>query len=157
MTLADFGPSDFVLFTIFLFVCRLRGVELAAAGAYVLCSIIFTVGVLAVPVSDIAYYTSAALADFIALIILCCIRPVGDLVYGLAHICVASILLNIVGLLLWWLYLPPWPYDLAFAMLYVCALVVVGRGGADGMGGRPARWGLARPAFPIRARRTGVN
>ena len=136
---------------------RLRGVELVAASAYVLCSVIHTITALFLSVPDLIYYASAVLSDFIALIALCCIRPVCDLVYGLARICVISIGVNIVGVTAYWFYWPSWPYDLAFIGVYVYALVVVGRGGANGMGGRPVRWNFARPAFPIYTRRSGTN
>ena len=149
MTLAYIWLSDLLLIALILFLFRLRGVELVAASAYVLCSVIHTITVLFLPVPDLFYYAPASITDFIALIALCCIRPVCDLVYGLARVCVISIGLNIIGMTAYWFYWPSWPYDLAFIAIYVYALVVVGRGGANGLGGRPVRWYFARPAFPV--------
>ncbi|AAQ96562.1 hypothetical protein [Vibrio phage VP16C] len=157
MALADFSMSDLILFVTVLLVFRLRGAELVAAGAFVLCSILHTVATLVVPVSDIVYYASAVVADFVALIVLCGVRPVCGVVYGLARVCVASMALNLVGLLCWWLYLPAWPYNLAFMVLYVVALGIIGSGGANGMGGRAVRWRFSRLAFPASASGAGCN
>ncbi|BAV81072.1 hypothetical protein [Vibrio phage CKB-S1] len=147
--------SDLLMVALVLFLTRLRGVELAAAGAYVACSVIHTILTLVVPVSDLIYYASAVLADFIALTALCSIRPVGDMVYGLARVCVISMSLNVYGLMIYGAAWPPWSYDLAFIGVYAYALVVVGRGGANGVGGGAVRWHLAVPAFPNRGRACG--
>ncbi len=146
-----------ILLAVFACCFWLRGADFIAGMSYVLCSGIHTVMVLAHPVPDTLYYASAVVADFVALIALCSIRPVSDIVYGLAFVCVASIVVNIVGYVAWWFYFPPWLYDAAFVLIYSAALVVVVKGGFNGMGGRPVRWHLAFPAFPTRARSAGAG
>jgi len=80
----------------------------------------------------LAYYGSAALFDLGIIAITSGIRPVPKMVLSLHKICLASMVLNLVGWGLWFFYLPPVVYDASFVILYVWALLTfINRSGLD--------------------------
>lgn len=89
-----------------------------------------------------AYYGSAVLADLLIITITSGIYPIPDMVISLQRVCLASILLNAVGWLLWFAYLPPTTYNVAFFALYAWAIWImlkkdsrrVGTDGVDSWG-----------------------
>lgn len=87
------------------------------------------------------YYGSAALLDLLIVVITSGINPVPKMVLSLQRLCLFSILLNLLGWVLWLLYLPPWPYDLAFVAVYAWALyILIRRDRADVGGFTMAGW-----------------
>ena len=78
------------------------------------------------------YYGSAALFDLAIIILTSGINPVPKMVLSLHKICVASILVNLLGWVIWFFYFPPLIYDAAFVALYVWALItLINRSGLD--------------------------
>lgn len=78
------------------------------------------------------YYGSAALFDLFIIVITSGIHPVPKMVLSLHKICIASILINLAGWVLWFFYFPPLVYDAAFVVLYVWALItLINRNGLD--------------------------
>lgn len=69
------------------------------------------------------YYGSAAILDVGIIILTSGIRPLPRMVVTLHRICMASVMMNFLGWLMWFFYLPPTLYDFAFLMLYSCALI----------------------------------
>lgn len=70
------------------------------------------------------YYGSAALFDLAIIILTSGINPVPKMVLSLHKICIASILVNLLGWVIWFFYFPPLIYDLAFVVIYAWALYV---------------------------------
>lgn len=70
------------------------------------------------------YYGSAALFDLLIIILTSGINPVPKMVLSLHKICIASILVNLLGWVLWFFYFPPLVYDAAFVCLYAWTLIV---------------------------------
>lgn len=70
------------------------------------------------------YYGSAALFDLGIIIITSGINPVPKMVLSLHKICIASILVNLLGWVIWFFYFPPFLYDLAFVGVYAWALYI---------------------------------
>lgn len=70
------------------------------------------------------YYGSAALFDLLIIILTSGINPVPKMVLSLHRICIASILVNLLGWVLWFFYFPPLVYDAAFACLYAWTLII---------------------------------
>lgn len=68
------------------------------------------------------YYGSAALLDLAIIVLTSGINPVPRMVLSLHRVCIASIVLNLAGWVLWFFYFPPLLYDLAFVTLYAWAL-----------------------------------
>lgn len=88
------------------------------------------------------YYASAALFDLLIMAFLSGINPVPRMVVSLQRLCLASIVVNALGWVIWFLYFPPWPYDLACAAVYACALyILIRRDRADVGGFTMASWG----------------
>lgn len=83
----------------------------------------------------IAYYGSAALLDLLVLILLSGISPIPRLAVRLQIISLISIIANMAGWLIWFLYLPPTVYDFTFYLLYAWALVELIRRNGDNVGG----------------------
>lgn len=104
--------------------------------------------------SDILYYASACAADFVALYVLYGLRPVDDTVDGLAWVCVASFVANIIGLVSWYLYYSPELYNAVLTLVYLAALVIVVKGAkGGGLGSRGFFW---RATFSRGVSRAGL-
>jgi hypothetical protein len=71
------------------------------------------------------YYGSAALFDLGIIILTSGISPVPKMVLTLHKICMVSILANLAGWLMWFLYYPPLAYDAAFAIIYAWTLITL--------------------------------
>lgn len=74
--------------------------------------------------TGLQYYGSAALFDLLIIALTGGVRPVTALVLRLHMVCIASILINLMGWVLWFFYYPPLAYDAAFACLYAWTLLV---------------------------------
>lgn len=103
--------------------------------------------------SDILYYASAAVADFVVLFVLYGLRPVDETVDGLAWVCVISFVSNVAGLVMWFMYYTPDTYNIVMTLVYAAALFVVVKGGSSGgLGNRSFYW---RASLPGRTSRPG--
>lgn len=86
------------------------------------------------------YYASAAGFDLAVLCIVATVRPVPKLAIDVQVLCLASIVANACGFVMWYSYLPPGPYDFAILVINVMAVVALtrrdgGHVGVDTMGG----------------------
>lgn len=80
----------------------------------------------------ILYYGSAALLDLGIIMLASGISPIPRMVITLNRICLASIVVNFAGWVIWSSYLPPMAYDLAFVVIYLWALItLIKRDGSD--------------------------
>ncbi len=78
------------------------------------------------------YYGSAALFDLVIIILTSGINPVPKMVIDLHRICMVSIIANLVGWVLWFLYVPPLFYDASFAAICAWTLIpLINRIGSD--------------------------
>lgn len=120
---------------------RLHGPALRGAVFFALACLVHSE--LSGGMPDILYYASACVADFVILYVLYGLRPVGDTVDGLAWVCVASFVANIVGLVSWYLYHSPDLYNAVLTIVYLAALVVVvKRAKGGGLGDSRFFWRL---------------
>lgn len=71
------------------------------------------------------YYGSAALFDLAIIILTSGINPVPKMVLSLHKICIVSIVANLLGWIMWFLYYPPMIYDLAFVAIYAWTLITL--------------------------------
>jgi len=71
------------------------------------------------------YYGSAALFDLAIIILTSGINPVPKMVLSLQKICIVSIIANLAGWVIWFLYYPPIIYDLAFVAIYAWTLITL--------------------------------
>lgn len=83
----------------------------------------------------IAYYGSAALLDLAIMILLSGVHPLRKTVIRLQVICLISIIANMLGWLIWFVYLPPTAYNFTFFCLYLWALVELLKKDRDNVGG----------------------
>jgi len=91
--------------------------------------------------TGIAYYGSAALSDFLAMILISNIRPISIVSISIANICFISIIINTFGWLLWYFYQPPIVYNAAFIVIYVAAFfALLKRDNPNGRGGIFDHW-----------------
>lgn len=82
------------------------------------------------------YYGSAALLDLLIIVVTSGINPVPKMVLSLHKLCIASILANALGWVIWFFYFPPLVYDAAFVLIYTWALIIlIKRDGLHGMVG----------------------
>lgn len=81
------------------------------------------------------YYLSAALADLLIIMATSAVYPVPKMVIRLQKVCVASIVVNLFGWIVWFAYLPPWPYELAFVFVYAAAVITLVRQDGSNVGG----------------------
>jgi len=102
------------------------------------------------------YYGSAAIFDLFIIIVVGRVRPLSGMVLGLQKICVVSIFLNLVGWLMWVLYLPPLVYDTSYAGLYLWSLIIMmKRDTDDAMGSTGVVGGFTSVWFYGLERRSG--
>lgn len=93
--------------------------------------------------TGIVYYGSAAMFDLLAIIIISNIQPISKTTIAITNICFLSIVLNLIGWLIWFLYWPPLPYNAAFIILYASAFIALIRQDLGPDGDRPMlfeRW-----------------
>lgn len=81
--------------------------------------------VAAVNFDGLIYYGSAALLDLVIMILISGIVPTPRMVIKLNLICLVSIIINMVGWVVWLNYLPPTAYNIAFMALYAWTLAVL--------------------------------
>lgn len=83
-----------------------------------------------------AYYGSAAAADLAIIVALKLISEPPPVVLTLARICLVSMVVNLFGWVMWRAYLPPEPYNVVMAGVFVWALItLISRDKRDEMGG----------------------
>lgn len=84
------------------------------------------------------YYIWAAAADVLVMILLIPVSSRCIVAYRITHLAFMSILLNVLGWLLWYNFYEPTVYDASFIVLYVCALITLikrhGNNKYDGVG-----------------------
>jgi len=71
------------------------------------------------------YYGSAALVDLGIMIAMSGISPTPAMVINLQRICIASIVTNFLGWVMWLTYLPPIAYNYAYVFIYIVAFAVL--------------------------------
>ena len=72
-----------------------------------------------------AYYISAGFFDLVILAVLCSYGAINKLTDDLISICIASLVINAYGWLIWFNYLPPVSYNIASMALYLIAILVL--------------------------------
>jgi len=86
----------------------------------------------------LAYYGSAALFDLMVILFTVKLRITSTMICDLHNICIASILLNGIGWVMWMLYMPPYAYNASFVALYVFAVITLikpdSKNGSDKVG-----------------------
>ena len=73
----------------------------------------------------IAYYGSAALVDMSVVFFTLRLRNISSAIRSIQDICIASILLNAIGWIMWMLYMPPHAYNAMFIALYSWAIITL--------------------------------
>lgn len=85
-----------------------------------------------------AYYLWAAAADVLIMILLIPVSSWCQVSYHITHLAFMSIILNVLGWILWYNFYEPAVYDASFIVLYVCALITLlkrhGNNYHDGVG-----------------------
>jgi hypothetical protein len=72
--------------------------------------------------SDPAYYFTAALSNASCILIGKMLSPVDQAIRKLQISCLAFIILDMYGYVIWFFYMPPISYDLACTAVYLCML-----------------------------------
>jgi hypothetical protein len=94
------------------------------------------------PLDGIAYYASDAVFYLFVIAATGLLTDVTRFTIQLHRICIAAIILDALGWVVWMLYLPPDVYNVAFMALYAIAIVVfIRRDEADGRGYTMDNWG----------------
>ena len=75
--------------------------------------------------NGISYYASAAGFDLAIIMLTANLIKMPKLTVDLHRICGISIALNFYGWIMWMLYLSPFSYNMAFAMLYIWTIIVL--------------------------------
>lgn len=71
------------------------------------------------------YYGSAAFFDLVIILLLAALYAPCDMILKLQKVCLVSILVNLIGWVCWYLYLPPVVYNVAFLLIYLHVLVIL--------------------------------
>lgn len=74
---------------------------------------------------DLNYYLSAALVDLLIVALTSTVIPAPKMLQSLHKICLFSVILNLIGWIMYMLYLEPAAYDAAFTLIYVYAIWVM--------------------------------
>ena len=92
--------------------------------------------------SGLAYYGSAALIDLAIVLALSGIDPVPRMVVRLQFLAILSVVLNLIGWIMWRAYAGPELYNFAYCLFYLAILVtLLRRGETDDVGGyRVSDW-----------------
>jgi len=107
-----------------------RGVISGLFGLFILIQ-----DVIFINVDGMAYFLSAGICDLIIIAIISKVTPTSILCYRLQVICLASIVLNLIGLLMWYSYMEPHFYNWSFVVLNSYAIYCLTRR-EPGYGGR---------------------
>lgn len=103
------------------------------------------------------YYIGAAMVDLAIIVLLSGIYPAPRLVERLQWVCVASILLNFIGWVAWFFYIPPDAYNAAFIGLYIYAIyALLKKDKGDAMGGGAVHSWFTRFRSDSRARHNRI-
>jgi hypothetical protein len=76
-------------------------------------------------VNSFYYYTSAAIFDLITISLMSISRPIVSLTLKLSVMCVISVIANFYGWTLYYFYLNPISYDLAFIIIYAVVIYLM--------------------------------
>jgi len=124
----------FLLLSLFLCV-RCTKFDVLAIILYVLLTGIHTlVGKFIPDSAGFTYYLSAAVTDFLIILSLSLVKEKSKLIIGLQKINLWFININLFGWLLFEAYYEPTAYNILCYVLYFLALVVIYRGGSNGLG-----------------------
>jgi len=105
-------------------------------AAVVFVSVAWTHEIYFTHLEGFAYHGSAAAADLAIIAALRLLIEPSRVVLILARICLVSMVLNLVGWLMWHAYLPPEPYNAAMLCVFIWALLILtSRDEQDAMGG----------------------
>ena len=75
--------------------------------------------------TGLLYYYGSAVFDVATIIIISRVAKASSMALTIQKICLASIVLNFFGWVMWMLYMPPVMYNSLFIALYVCALLTL--------------------------------
>ena len=94
------------------------------AGAYFVL-ITLTHDIFLSSLDGFSYYGSAATGGLLAAVLMTGINPIPKIVLKLQVVCILSAILNFMGWVLWYLYLPPDAYNIAFICLYLYTVIIL--------------------------------
>ena len=101
-------------------------------AASVFASVAFTHDHLFADSTGLLYYGSAALSASMVIIFTSFFKHTPRMVITLHKVCFVAILVNVLGFILWYAYLSPAVYNLAFLAIYIWAIfALVSREGRD--------------------------
>ena len=103
-------------------------------GAAIFGSLTISHSLLLSELDGLAYYGSAAIFDLLFMIITSSMSPVPDMIFSLYKVCLASMVVNAFGWVLWMTYQPHVLYNCAFLVIYGWAFVVLLRRGKVDVG-----------------------
>lgn len=83
----------------------------------------------------LAYYASAALFSLLIIILTSGINPAPEMVITLHKVCIASIIANAAGWVLWFLYVPPTYYNLSLVLIFGWAFFTLTKRDSRDVGG----------------------
>lgn len=75
--------------------------------------------------TDVYYYGIAAMADLLIIILTGQIKHMPKMVINLHRLCLASIVGNGIGWIMWYSYMPPDLYNYFFVALYIWAIFIL--------------------------------
>ena len=104
-------------------------------GALIFTGLIVGHQVLLSDLDGLAYYGSAAIFDLLFMLFTSNMNPVPDMVFKLYKVCIASIVVNALGWMLWVMYWPHLIYNCAFLAIYGWAFAVLIRRDKADVGG----------------------
>lgn len=115
----------YILTAILVVVAVLQPTEerLAIGGLFAVLSAVHFIVML--NAEGLLYYGSAALCDLIVILASVRIKHASRTIIAIQHICIASIVLNCVGWVMWMTYMPPHAYNASFIALYAWAIVTL--------------------------------
>ena len=113
------------LFVVMCVLCLVQPTSQSLFAASVFISITISYDIFLSDLDGFAYYGSCAAFDLLIVILISGINPAPKIILRLQSICIFSAMLNLWGWIIWYFYLPPDDYDMAFILLYMYTVIVL--------------------------------
>jgi len=117
-------PLSYLLFAILLAsVCQPSAERIFAAVVFITFTLVHEVTLSST--TGFTYYGTAALFNLLTILFTSGINPLPKMVLTLHRICLAAILVNAAGWVMWFLYMSPAAYNALFFALYVWVIITL--------------------------------
>lgn len=115
--------------------------RMAVAGIFA--AFTFTHNMFMFTFEGLAYYGTDAIFYLIVILAIASLPKASSFAVSIQKICLAAVVLDYFGWLIWMLYIPPTIYNAAFMVLYAYTIMILLKGEREDVGDNPVDVGVA--------------